>query len=81
MARVRNLCPEDAHWVVKRLFRIIEKEQISISLLGRKSGVQREAIASWRYAGNPKLMSIEACLNALGYEFRIVSIKEEECQV
>lgn len=67
-------CVRNTHWAIRKLFRIINMEKVPISVLSKRAGVEQETIRSWRKAskGNPGLMNIEACLNTLGYKFKIV---------
>lgn len=51
----------------------IERKHISQNELASISGVDRGSISKWFCATrNPRLFMIEAVLNALGYELRIV---------
>ncbi len=70
-------CPGNAHWAVRKLFELIEQEQIPLNLLAKRTGIVRETIGAWRYNGNPCFQNIEACFNVLGYKFIVIEKKQK----
>lgn len=64
--------PERAHPLVRRFYALINTEQATLTGLADRSGVPRQTISDWRYRRSPTVTGLEAALNALGYELRIV---------
>lgn len=66
-----------AHPSVAFLWREIMKQKVSLSSVAEAAGVERSNIHKWRNSEKgPYLLQIEAVLNALGYEFKIVRREE-----
>jgi DNA-binding phage protein len=75
--RGKHIVPERAHPFVRRMFEIINQEGCTLEELAARSGVDSQAMNSWRSRKSPQLVTFEAVLNALGYQLRIVAIKDE----
>ena len=64
--------PPKAHPLVRRLIRIANAKQVTLTEIAMESGVSPKTISDWRYRSAPSLTNFEAALNALGYELKIV---------
>jgi hypothetical protein len=67
--------PPKAHPLVRRLIRIANAKQVTLTEIAMESGVAPKTISDWRYRSAPSLTNFEAALNALGYEIKIVERK------
>jgi hypothetical protein len=67
--------PPKAHPLVRRLIRIANARQVTLTEIALESGVSPKTISDWRYRSAPSLTNFEAALNALGYEIKIVERK------
>jgi len=67
--------PPKAHPLVRRLIRIANAKQVTLTEIALESGVAPKTISDWRYRSAPSLTNFEAALNALGYEIKIVERK------
>jgi len=65
---------ENAHPLVRFIHENAEEKFDAIASL---AGIDRQTITTWRlYGGNPRLLTIEAVLNAMGYD--LVPVKRVE---
>lgn len=64
--------PQKCHPLIRRMFEIMNSEQVMISEVAPRAGVCRHTFNIWRKRQSPRLFDFEAALNALGYELRIV---------
>jgi len=64
--------PPKAHPLVRRLIRVANAKQVTLTEIAMESGVSPKTISDWRYRSAPSLTNFEAALNALGYELKIV---------
>lgn len=71
---VRRADVSFTHPLVERTFELIAENQISLTALGEKAGVDRNVIAMWRERHLPKLDLLNAVLGVLGYELYIKPI-------
>lgn len=68
-----------AHPLVRELFRLMKRKQLSAEKLARKSGYLAQTICKWRHGQRrPQLAALVDCLNALGYELHISPISPPE---
>lgn len=76
------------HPLVKKMFRIMEREKMTATLLAERAGVCVSGIHEWRKAYSrsakkkhrahtPRLVQLEACLQVLGYRLAIKEIGGE----
>jgi len=70
--------PPKAHPLVRRLIRIANAKQVTLTEIALESGVAPKTISDWRYRSAPSLTNFEAALNALGYELKIVERRPNE---
>ena len=61
-----------AHPLVRRLFEIMAEEGVSMRAVSVRAGLNRSAIAQWKRTHMPKVDSLEAALNVVGYKLKIV---------
>lgn len=77
--KVRDMpIPRRVNPLVKRLFKILRKREMSVSELGYISGLSFRTINEWKSRNTPSLNNFEACLNALGYRLKIEKIPNND---
>jgi len=64
--------PEHAHWTVKRLYEEMVARKITLEEASLDAGLSSGMIWRWGQSTNPQIHNIEAALNAVGLELRIV---------
>jgi transcriptional regulator with XRE-family HTH domain len=64
--------PPRAHPLARRLIEELNAQERSQSWLARKAGVAHSTIDNWKYGTTPSLAHLEACFNALGFDFVVV---------
>lgn len=62
--------PPGTHPLVILMFSEMENRGIPPTELDRLSGIDRQNIESWRELVMPKMIHLEWCLNALGFELK-----------
>lgn len=70
--------PENAHPMVKRLFAEMIRQRCTMMLMAKKTGIGRITIKNWKHNSNPKLTDLIACLNVLGFDLKIIKVKDPE---
>ena len=73
----KHKIPENTHPLVKFLFAEMTRQEVTVTVLSRKSGVGRASISQWREMVQPDFFSLEACLNALGYDLVTMAKNEK----
>lgn len=70
--------PDRAHPLVKFVFREMQKQRATFADVATRAGVGVATIGNLKNArgANPQLGTIEACLNALGFELTVKVRKE-----
>lgn len=68
--------PEHCPPLVRQFFEIMNNEMVSLCDIGPKSGIQYDTISNWRYRSSPTLVLFQAALNALGYDLKIVKLRD-----
>ena len=63
--------PKAATPLIQRLFAIMHEERIGYSDLAERSGLAHGTLCSWRRRNVPRVIDLDAALNALGYELVI----------
>jgi transcriptional regulator with XRE-family HTH domain len=64
--------PKHAHPLVRELFKLLNDRELMINDVAKPSGIARNTISEWRYRRLPSVASLEAVLNAFGFELKIV---------
>ena len=64
--------PPKAHPLVRRLIRLANAQQVTLTEIAKESGVGAHTISNWRYRSAPSLANLEAALIVLGYQLKIV---------
>ncbi len=59
------------HPLVRKYFSLVKQGKHVIARVGEQSGVTASAQHEWRRRNNPSVTSLQACLNAIGYELVI----------
>ena len=62
--------------LVSEFFQILEKRDMFLKDIAKKSGYDRATIYNWRYGTMPRVNSLEDVLNVLGYKLKVVRIDE-----
>jgi len=60
---------------VRFLFKEMEKKQIHELDFARRVGIERNTIRNWRIQTMPRVDTLDAALNALGYRLAVVPIE------
>jgi hypothetical protein len=70
----RHACPiaPHAHPLARRFFEIAERQQVALTDVSERAGLCHATLVKWRYRHAPLVPTLEAALNVLGYELRIV---------
>jgi hypothetical protein len=64
--------PRGLHPIVRVLFREMEKQHATISMVSERTGIGRTTIQAWRRGSTPKVADLTDCLQVIGYELRAV---------
>lgn len=75
--RGRLPIPEHAHPLVRATYRLINKERTTQKDIALRAGLGRTTVHLWQRQ-NPRIDSMEAVLNALGYKLQIVPMSNAE---
>lgn len=70
--RGRHTIPLQAHPLIRRFFRLVNKERATFLEIAARVGCHRDTFKDWRSRSTPNLATFEAALNALGYRLEIV---------
>ena len=70
--------PAKAHPFVRALYREMLAQHAGVMEVSRRSGVCKDTLSRWRYSNTPDLENIQAALNAVGLELRVVRQREQE---
>jgi len=65
----------NGHSCVRFLFKEMEKKQIHELDFARRVGIERNTIRNWRIQTMPRVDTLDAALNALGYRLAVVPIE------
>lgn len=71
--RGKIVIPKHGHKLTCQLFELMNKDMTTIHEVSRRAGIARTTLYKWRERPRePDLGLLEACLNVLGYELKIV---------
>ncbi len=70
--RGRHSIPLQAHPLIRRFFRLVNKERATFLEIAKRAGCHRDTFKDWRSRSVPNLPTFEAALNAMGYRLDIV---------
>jgi DNA-binding phage protein len=65
----------NGHSCVRFLFKEMEKKQIHELDFARHVGIERNTVRNWRVQTMPRVDTLDAALNALGYKLAVVPIE------
>lgn len=68
---------KNTHPLVKEFYRLLNQQKLLFTDVARPAGVARSQISNWRLGHAPPLPALIACLNAIGYDLKIVKIGDE----
>lgn len=68
----------NCHPLVRRFIDLLNRERITLTSVAERAGLERHTIAMWRIRRNPNLITLEAALNAIGFELRICPRQERD---
>lgn len=72
MRAFRSLAvPENVHPLVKRLFEEMNREQIGILDMSKRSGVNKNTLNDWKRRSAPQIQNLDACFAVLGMEISV----------
>ena len=61
-----------AHPLAKRLFEIADSQHTALTDIAHRSGLGLATLVKWKYRHAPTVAALQAALNVLGYELRVV---------
>lgn len=64
--------PQHAHPLVRLLVQLANQDNTTMSEVAKRAGLRPATVSAWRYSCTPRLDNFEACINALGYDIKIV---------
>lgn len=68
---------EHTHPFIVKLWEEIVARKVSLSSVAEAAGVERASIHKWRKSQRgPYFLQLEAVINALGYEFQMVKVRD-----
>ncbi len=68
--------PQHAPKLVQQLFEIMNRDKVMLTEVCGKAGIRRATASNWRYKSVPLITGFDAMLNAMGYELRILPMRE-----
>lgn len=70
----RHACPvaENAHPLARQFFKIIDRQQVAVTDVAERAGLGLATLVKWKSRHAPTVMALEAALNVVGYELRVV---------
>ena len=73
----RRQCPvaPQAHPLARRLFELIDGQGAALTTVAERAGLAVATLVKWKYRHAPTVTALEAALNVLGYELRIVPVR------
>jgi hypothetical protein len=69
---------QHAHRLVRDFTEILNAERITLNEIERRAGISRCVMHKWRIRSNPTIAMLDAALNSIGYELKIVRAKDAE---
>lgn len=64
------------HPAVRALFDLANEQQTCMTEIARRAGVQVGTMGDWRRRRMPRVDTLDACLNTIGYQIVVRPIKE-----
>lgn len=74
----KRTVPKHCHPLVTQFFELLHAEGVPYGDVADRSGISTAAFRAWKFKRAPLIHNLDAALNALGYELRIVKRQEEE---
>ena len=69
--------PVNVHPLVRRLFEEMNREQIGILDMSKRSGVNKNTLNDWKARSNPQIQNLDACFAVLGMELNVRAKRDE----
>jgi len=69
--------PVNVHPLVRRLFEEMNREQIGILDMAKRSGVNKNTLNDWKARSNPQVQNLDACFAVLGMELNVRAKRDE----
>lgn len=73
--------PRLAHPLVRRLYELMNEEQIGVHDLAERSGISVGSLVNWRRRFIPRVDLLEACYNVLGYTLKPIRLRQLDREV
>lgn len=70
--------PTNTHPLVKNLFEEMNHQQIGITDMADRSGVNKNTITDWKRRCMPSLANIDACYHVLGLKLQVENVSQED---
>jgi hypothetical protein len=69
--------PVNVHPLVRRLFEEMNREQIGILDMSKRSGVNKNTLNDWKARSNPQIQNLDACFAVLGMELNVRAKRDD----
>lgn len=69
--------PEHAHPLVRRLIEEANRQKTTLTEIANRAGHRRGTLSDWRYRREPRVGSLVAAFNVLGFELKAVRRRGE----
>ncbi|BAE51518.1 helix-turn-helix domain-containing protein [Paramagnetospirillum magneticum] len=63
-------------WIVRWVFEQMNDQRIGHGDLTERAGISENTITKWRKRSSPNFATVEAVVNALGYEIKLVRVRQ-----
>jgi len=75
--RISPIAPK-AHPLARRFFELLEAEGVALTDIAQRAGLHHVTLSKWKRSHAPTVVALEAALNVLGFELRIVRRYERQ---
>jgi hypothetical protein len=72
IAKPRRTVPQNVHPCVRRLFELLSGHDEPNLIACERAGVPTDTVRSWRTRNMPRVDSLDAALNSIGYELVVM---------
>ena len=69
--------PVNVHPLVHELFAEMNRQQIGILDMSKRSGVNKNTLNDWKARSNPQIQNLDACFAVLGMELNVRAKRDE----
>lgn len=69
--------PVNVHPLVHELFAEMNRQQIGILDMSKRSGVNKNTLNDWKARSNPQIQNLDACFAVLGMELNVRAKRDD----